>query len=126
MIITSDFNKLCFHDASIDKVSRDEHCTTIKIFGVFISKEHPQAQGKDWAEKSCILKFHGVENEEAKYWDDTKTAKPHPEPEMPLDEIMNASLKDGVFHFDGFKESVPWFEWIVTAQGFSLEVVSTK
>lgn len=126
MRISTDFDKLSFHDAGIENIVREEDCILISINGAFISKEHPQAGGKDWFVESGTLKLLGVIFEEAKYWDDTKAAREHPQPEMPLDEIMHASFENGVFHFDGFRETVPWFEWFVTAQGFTLEVIAAN
>ncbi|ROQ19480.1 hypothetical protein EDC38_0062 [Marinimicrobium koreense] len=126
MRITSDFDKLSFHDAGIAKIVREDGCILISIEGAFISSDHPQAGEKDWVVESGTLKLLGVISEEAKYWDDTKAAREHPQPEMPLDEIMHASLENDVFHFDGFRGSVPWFEWFVTAQGFALEVIAAN
>lgn len=64
--------------------------------------------------------------ERATYWDDDKAARAHPEPEFPLDEIMHAHFVDGVFSFDGFKETLPWYEWFITANSFVLEVKSVS
>ena len=47
-------------------------------------------------------------------------SEPHPEPNFPLDEVMQASF-DGVrFTFQGFLRGAPWYEWIVVADRFRM------
>ncbi|GAB2528966.1 hypothetical protein [Microbulbifer agarilyticus] len=122
MEITTDFDKLGFHDAGIEKIVRSKQTISIELSGVFICREHPQANGKNWLVDNGTLVLFGVENEVAKYWSDSKEPTSHPEPDFPLDEIMHAKYEGGVFQFDGFKETVPWYEWFIFAQGFLLEV----
>lgn len=126
MKITSDFDKLGFHDASIEKIERGPESVTLEIRGAFISKEHPISEGQDWMVEEAVLKIIGVTKERATYWDDDKAAKEHPEPDFPLDEIMHAHYIDGVFSFDGFKQTVPWYEWFITASSFTFEVKSAS
>jgi hypothetical protein len=121
-MISTKFENLSFHDASIESIERKSDSIIVKLCGVFVSREHPWAQGKDWTFDVATLKLLGVSGEEAKFWDDTKAPKVHPEPDMPLDEIMHAKFENGIFHFDGFKETMPWYEWFVTADRFELEM----
>lgn len=126
MKLSTDFDKLGFHDASIEKIERQSGSVIIEIKGAFISKEHPGSNGQDWNIEEAILEILGVTEERATYWDDDKAAKEHPEPEFPLDEIMHADFVDGVFSFDGFKQTVSWYEWFITANSFILEVKSAS
>jgi hypothetical protein len=120
MVIRDRFENLSLHDASIEKIERSGNRVTIRFCGAFISKDHPESNGEDLVVEDGQLIIDGVTSEETKFWDDTRSPKEHPEPEFPLDEIMNASFKNGVFHFDGFKDSVPWYEWFVHANSFEL------
>lgn len=123
MKIGTNFRNMSFHDASIESISRVDGKITMDLIGVYIGRDHPQSERKDWFAESCTLVLFGVKWEEAKYWDDDKAPKPHPEPDVPLDEIMNAKHENGVFHFDGFKNSIPWYEWFISAEGFELTVI---
>lgn len=122
MKITTDFDKLGFHDASIENIERQSGSIILVINGSFISKEHPKSEGHDWRVEEATLEILGVTKERATFWDDDKAAKEHPEPDFPLDEIMHAHFVEGVFSFDGFKQTVPWYEWFITANSFVLEV----
>lgn len=122
MRLANDFDKLGFHDASIENFERRADSIVLEIKGAFISKEHPSSQGQDWRVEDAQLEIIGVTQEKAMFWDDDKSAKEHPEPEFPLDEIMHAHFIDGVFSFDGFKQTVPWYEWFITANSFVFEV----
>lgn len=122
MKLTTDFDKLSFHDASIEKIERQAGTVILNIKGCFISKEHPGSENQDWRVEEARLEILGVTEEKAIYWDDDKAAKEHPEPEFPLDEIMHADYVNGVFSFDGFKETVPWYEWFITAKSFIFEI----
>ena len=122
MKLTTDFDKLEFHDASIEKIERQSGAIILEIRGAFISKEHPGSENQDWNVEEARLEILGVTEERAKSWDYDQVAKEHPEPEFPLDEIMNAHYVDGVFSFNGFKETEPWYEWFITARSFILEV----
>lgn len=122
MKITTDFEKLGLHDASIEKIERKPGSVTLEIEGAFISKDHPGSEGQDWEVQKATLTILGVTEERAVYWDDDKGPKAHSEPEFPLDEIMHAHFVDGVFSFDGLKQTVPWCEWFITANSFIFEV----
>ena len=126
MKLTSDFDKIGVHDASIEKIERRSESVVLEIKGALVSKEHPGSGGQDWTIEEATLKILGVTEERATYWDDAKAVKEHPEPDFPLDEIMHASFKDGVFSFDGFKQTVPWYEWFITANSLILEVESAS
>jgi len=126
MKLTTDFDKLGFHDASIENIERKLESVTLEIKGAFISKEHPGSEGHDWTVEEATLEILGVSKERATYWDDDKAEKEHPEPEFPLDEIMHANFVNGIFSFDGFKQTVPWYEWFITASSFILEVKSAS
>lgn len=122
MKISTEFDKLGFHDASIENIDRESGSIILEIKGAFISKYHPDSNGFDWTVENARLEILGVTEERATFWDDDKAAKEHPAPEFPLDEIMNANFAEGAFSFDGFKETIPWYEWFITASSFILEV----
>jgi hypothetical protein len=126
LIISTDFDKLGFHDASIEKIERGSACVILEIRGAFISKEHPYSEGQDWVVEEAVLTILGATEERATHWDDDKAAKAHPKPQLPLDEIMHAHFIDGVFSFDGFKQTEPWYEWFITASSFVFEVKSAS
>jgi len=122
MKLTTDFEKIGFHDASIENIEREGNSILLELKGAYISKEHPKSGDQDWSVEEAQLRILGVTGERATFWDDDKSAKEHPEPEYPLDEIMNANFKNGVFSFDGFKDTESWYEWFITANTFSFEV----
>ena len=125
-MISSHYENLSFHDASIENIERGEGFISLKIKGVFISKEHPDSKGIDWFVEEGILKLSEVTSERATFWDDDKEAKQHPEPEFPLDEIMNSSFNGEVFSFDGFLKTEPWYEWFVSCRSFELISLSKR
>ena len=122
MKLTDNFENIGFHDAVIEKIERYGESIKLEISGAFISKDHPASDGQDWRVEKAILEICGVKNEKATFWDDTQVAKEHPEPDFPLDEIMHANFVDGVFSFDGFRQTIPWYEWFITANSFIFEV----
>jgi len=122
MSISSNFEKLSFHDSGIENIVRDSDRIRIEMENVFLSREHPESKGEDKLLNKCTLHIISVESEKAFYWDDDKSGKEHPEPNLPLDEIMNAKFENGIFHFDGFKNSNPWYEWFIKAESFELEI----
>ena len=122
MSINSNFDKLSFHDSGIVKIVRDCDKILLELENVFLSSEHPASKGKDKLLTKCTLHIFSVESEKAVYWDDDIAGKEHPDPDFPLDEIMHANFENGVFHFDGFKESDSWYEWFITANSFKLEI----
>lgn len=122
MKLSTDFDKIGFHDASIEKVERQPGSIVLELKGGFISREHQNSKGHDWNVEEARLEIRGVTEEKAIFWDDDKIAKDHPDPDLPLDEIMNANFKEGVFLFDGFKKTEPWYEWMISASSFILEV----
>jgi hypothetical protein len=122
MKIDEQFELIYFHDASIDGASRVGGDLVLNISGAFLSSNHPQSNGKDWSIEKAELHFEHVSEEVAKFWDDTKAPKPHPEPELPLDEIMEAKYEDGYYVFSGFKNTVPWSEWHIKSTHFILNI----
>ena len=123
-MITTDFDKLSFHDSSIEKTERIENTIAIEFKGAFISKDHPDSEGRDWWVNEGKLRLLNVFGEEAKFWYDDKEGKPHPKPEFPLDEITNLDIESGFFKFGGFLEREPWVEWNVKANQYEIEVIS--
>lgn len=123
-MITTDFDKLSFHDSSIENIERDGSSLTIEFKGAFLSKDHPDSKGRDWWIDEGRLRFLNVSGEEAKFWHDNKEGKAHPKPEFPLDEITNLDIEDGQFKFGGFLEREPWVEWNVKATEYEIEVIS--
>jgi hypothetical protein len=76
-MITTNFEKLSFHDSSIENISRVEDSIIIEFEGAFLSKDHPDSGGCDWWIDEGILRLLNVAGEEAKFWYDDKEGKPH-------------------------------------------------
>ena len=120
MEINTDFEKMSFHDVSINDVSRTDSKIIIVLSGVFVSKEHPGSNGKDLIVQSGVMTLYNVSNEKSLTWLNDVSPVSHKTPEYPIDEIMNAKFDGNTFHFDGFKETMPWHEWFIQATSFNL------
>jgi hypothetical protein len=118
--ITTDFQHISFHDASLDKIVRRPGVVSIEFCGAFVSKEHPAALGRDWTIERGTLELLKVRGEEALFWYGDRVSMPHPEPDFPLDEVMHVKFDGTRFAFDGFLKNVPWYTWSVVATDFSL------
>lgn len=57
MKLNSDFDKLGFHDTSIEKVERQPEVDILEIKGIFISKEYPNSYGQDWRAEYARLEI---------------------------------------------------------------------
>ncbi|HFQ5018205.1 hypothetical protein [Vibrio vulnificus] len=128
MEINTDFEKMSFHDVSINDVSRTDSKIIIVLSGIFISKEHPSSNGKDLIVQNGVMTLYNVSNEKSLTWLNDVAPVSHKIPEYPIDEIMNAKFDGSAFHFDGFKETMPWHEWFIQATSFNLvafDVVET-
>ncbi|ELA9373135.1 hypothetical protein QUO16_004458 [Vibrio parahaemolyticus] len=128
MEINTDFEKMSFHDVSIEDVSRIDSNIIMVLSGVFISKDHPSSNGNDLIVRNGLMTLYNVSNEKSLTWLDVVAPVPHETPEHPIDEIMHAEFDGSTFHFDGFKETMPWHEWFIQATSFNLlalEVVET-
>jgi len=123
-MITTDFEKLSFHDSSIERIDRTDDSIEIEFKGAFLSKDHPNSGGCDWWIDEGILKLLNVTGEESKFWYNDKEGKPHPKPEFPIDEIMNLDIEGEYFKFGGFLEREPWVEWYVKSSKFEVEIVT--
>jgi len=123
-MITKDFDKFNFHDASIEKITRYTGVISIDFKGVFMSKEHPESDGVNWFIDKGVLQLCNVTSELPLFWYDDIEGKPHPEPELPIDEIMNVGFDGNVFEFRGFLRHTPWVQWTVNATQFKLEMKS--
>jgi len=77
-MITTDFEKLSFHDSSIENINRIGDSIIIEFKGAFLSKDHPESGGHDWWIDEGKLTLLNVAGEEAKFWYDNKEGKPHP------------------------------------------------
>ena len=120
--ICSGFEHLSFHDTSIDNIVRGPSTVLIEFSYAFLSRHHPAALGTDWNIQRGTLQLCNVIGEESLFWYGDRVSGPHPEPHFPIDEVMHATFEEGKFAFDGFLKNVPWYEWFVTASGFSLLV----
>ncbi|MEJ3623518.1 hypothetical protein ACSTD2_20390 [Vibrio vulnificus] len=128
MEINTEFEKMSFHDVSINDVSRSDSKIIIVLSGIFISKEHPGSNGKDLIVQNGVMTLYNVSNEKSLTWLNDVAPVSHKAPEYPIDEIMNAKFDGSTFHFDGFKETMPWHEWFIQATSFNLvafDVVET-
>ncbi|MCG9633039.1 hypothetical protein [Vibrio sp. Isolate30] len=120
MEINTDFEKMNFHDVSIEDVSRIDSKIIIALSGIFISKEHPSSNGSDLIVQNGVMTLYNVSNEKSLTWLNNGAPVSHETPEYPIDEIMNANFDGSTFHFNGFKEMVPWHEWFIQATSFNL------
>ncbi|MFW9658527.1 hypothetical protein V3H38_13850 [Vibrio parahaemolyticus] len=128
MEINTDFEKMSFHDVSINDVSRNDSKIIIVLSGIFVSKEHPGSNGKDLIVQNGVMTLYNVSNEKSLTWLNDVSPVSHKTPEYPIDEIMNAKFDGNTFHFDGFKETMPWHEWFIQATSFNFvafDVVET-
>ena len=121
-MITTDFDKLSFHDATIEGITRGLRVISIEIEGAFMSKEHPKAEGIDWFIDKANLQLCNVTSEWLLFWHDDIEGKTHPQPELPLDEIMNLNFDGSTFEFGGMLKSIPWVQWTINATEFKLDI----
>jgi len=123
-MITSEFEKINFHDASVAKITRGKGTISIEFESAFMSKKHSESDGNDWIIDHGVLHLCEVTKEVPLFWYDNNEGKPHPEPELPLDEITTLEFDGNVFHFGGFLKHEPWVEWQVYATNFKIEINS--
>jgi len=123
-MITTDFDKFSFHDASVEEIARSPGVISIDFEGAFMSNEHPEANGVDWFIDKGILHLSNVTSELPLFWYDDIEGRPHPEPELPIDEIMNLDFDGSKFEFGGFFKHEPWVQWTVNATRFKIEIKS--
>ena len=90
MEINTDFEKMSFHDVSIEDVSRIDSKIIMVLNGVFISKDHPSSNGNDLIVHNGLMTLNNVSNEKSLTWLDVVAPVPHETPEHPIDEIMHA------------------------------------
>jgi len=126
MKIDSEFENLSFHDASIDLVERSQDRLSLMISGAFIGAKHSQSQGLDWHVARCIMRFIAVSSETAVTCLHTSEVIENTTPEFPLDEIMHATFENGIFQINGLKDTVPWHEWAIEAEGFELVILESS
>ncbi|MGF1740904.1 hypothetical protein L4C34_07475 [Vibrio profundum] len=126
MKITRNFHQIDLHDCFIERVERSGNTITLRIKGGVISEHHPEGNGKCTYLDSGILKFFEVVGESTFTWIDDTSKVPSSCPEFPIDEIMNASFRDGEFLLDGFKETEPWHEWYIKSFRFEVQVISSN
>jgi hypothetical protein len=121
-MITTEFDKFSFHDSSVEKVDRSPGIISIEFENAFMSKDHPEANATDWLIDSGVLHLCNVTSEVPLFWYDNIEGKPHPEPQLPIDEIMNLEFNGKQFEFGGFLKSEPWVQWLVNATEFKIEI----
>jgi hypothetical protein len=123
-MITAEFDNFSFHDATVSNVNRKPNSISIVFENAFMSKGHSESEDKDWNIDSGVLHLSNVSKELALFWYDNIEGKPHPEPELPLDVIMNLDFDGKIFKFGGFLNNEPWAEWQVYATEFKIEINS--
>ena len=121
-MITTEFDKFSFHDSSVEKIDRTAGMISIEFENAFMSKDHPEANGTDWQIERGVLHLCNVTSEVPLFWYDNIEGKPHPEPQLPIDEIMKLEFDGKQFEFGGFLKSEPWVQWQVNATGFQIEI----
>jgi hypothetical protein len=75
---------------------------SIQFENAFMNKVHPDANGTDWLIDSGVLHLCNVTSETPLFWYDDIEGKPHPEPLLPIDEIMKVEFNGSQFEFGGF------------------------
>lgn len=123
-MITSEFDKISFHDTAVGKITRGNGSISIEFKGAFMSKEHSQSGDNDWIIDQGVLHLCNVSKEVPLFWYDNIEGKPHPTPELPLDEITNLEFNGELFEFGGFLNREPWVQWQVYATEFKIEIKS--
>ncbi|WP_461535282.1 hypothetical protein [Spongorhabdus nitratireducens] len=123
-MITSEFDKFCFHDARVIEITRDNGSISCEFESAFMSKDHPESGGNDWVIDQGVLQLCNVSKEVALFWYDSIEGKSHPRPELPLDEISSLEFNGAVFDFGGFLNREPWAQWLVYASEFKIEIKS--
>ena len=120
MELSSYFNHLGFHDASIESVLREDDRVEVRFDFVIIASEHPEADGRVIEIKGAKVIFTQVTSEKAVIWHDDKSPIEHPNPDIPILEVMHGTQHDDCFHFDGFWQSDDWSEWYIYSNNFVL------
>ena len=121
-MITTNFEKLSFHDASIGKVDREPGAISIEFEGAFLSKEHPYSNGEDWVIECGVLHLLNVSSELSLFWYDDNAGKSHPTPDFPIDEVMKLDFDGKTFEFGGFLNHEPWVQWVINATEFKIDI----
>ena len=109
MIITN-FKKISFHDASVEKFSRVQEWISIEFEDAFMNKDHSRSNDEDWFVDSGLLHICNVTSESPLFQYDNVEGKQHPELELPIEEIMNLEFNGNVFEFGGFLKNEPWLQ----------------
>lgn len=122
-MITTDFDKLSFHDALIESIQKEEGIISIRFKGGFMSKNHPDSEGKEWEIRNGVLHFCNVSKEVPLFWYDDVKGQPHPQPDFPLDKIMDIEFDGTKFEVGGYLDSEPWVQWFVYASEFKVEII---
>lgn len=120
MEISTKFNQLSFHDASIESVRRVDDSIEIVFDFVVIASEHPAAKADFIELREARAIFSKVKNEKALIWHDDKSPIEHPNPDFPLNVVMHGTQKEGFFHFDGFWQPDDWSEWFIYTDSFKI------
>ncbi|QFT12453.1 hypothetical protein [Vibrio sp. THAF190c] len=66
------------------------------------------------------MTLYNLSNEKSITWLNNGAVVSHKTPEYPIDEIMNAKFDGSIFHFNCFKETMPWHEWFIQATSLNL------
>ena len=120
MEITSNFDQVSFHDSTIESVERATGIIIIHFDFAIIAADHPHSRDGLIKLSKVLLTLHGVTSERALIWHDDKTPLDHPNPVSPISEVMHGTMKDSVFHFDGFWKPDDWSEWYISSTRFTL------
>ncbi len=118
MKISRNFNQLSFHDASIESVRREVEQIEVLFDFVIVAPEHPDAHGDVIELRNAMVTFSRVKAEHALIWHDDKSPIEHPNPEVPVNEVMHGTQKEDCFHFDGFWQLNDWSEWYIYTDSF--------
>lgn len=118
MEISRNFNQLSFHDASVLSIERGDEKIEVFFDFIIVVPEHPDAKGKMVELRNAKVTFLKIKSERALIWYDDKSQRDHPNPDVPVDEIMNSTQKGEYFHFDGFWQRTDWTEWYIYTDNF--------
>jgi hypothetical protein len=119
-LLLSDFQAVSFHDSPLREIDEDRQRIRLSLDFAVIRPPLEVAAGRSWRLTDCTLECLGVQRSEKEEWTDTVRAKPHSNPERPIEEIQHEEVADGCLVFSGFTQSKNWSVWRIEAPEFLL------
>jgi len=117
---TEQLSSVSFHDAMVQHIEERPGYICLDIDSAFIGPQHPDAEGKEWTAHDCRFECFDVLRSEKEEWDDSQSAKPHSEPDRPIEELLDEEVVDGCLVLSGFTRKNNWGVWRIKAREFVL------